>query len=78
MIKSEAELEVNLESIARFYRVIARLRRDIAPLNYRNYEIMAEGPIEHIRRLRREIDEYLGIQEPVARRDEPSAAVGAD
>jgi hypothetical protein len=78
MIKSDADLEVNLESIARFYRVIARLRRDIAPLNYRNFEIMAEGPIEQIRRLRQEIDEYLGIQATSAVPEERSAALGAD
>ena len=78
MIKSDADLDVNLESIARFYRVIARLRREIAPLNYRNYEVMAAGPIEQIRRLRQEIDEYLGIQELASRQAEPSATVGAD
>lgn len=62
MINSDAELEVNLASIDRFYRMIARLRHEVAPLNFRNYEILAEGPIEQIRRLRQEIDEYLGIQ----------------
>ena len=78
MINSDEQMQVNLELIKSMYGVIARLRREIAPLNYRNYEIMAEGPIEQIRRLRQEIDEYLGIQEPAARQDESSAAVGAD
>ena len=62
MITSDAALEVNLEFIVTFYRQIARLRQEIAPRNYRNYEIMAEGPVEQIRRLRQEIDEYLGVQ----------------
>jgi hypothetical protein len=77
MIKSDAELEVNLEWIATFYRTIARLRREIAPSNYRNYEIMAEGPIEQIRRLRQEIDEYLGVryaQDTAAETDAPVEA----
>lgn len=78
MIKSDAEMEVNLEWIARFYRMIARQRREIAPVNYRNYEIMAEGPIEQIRRLRQEIDEYLGVRYEPDEGAAPSAALEAE
>jgi hypothetical protein len=61
----------NLELIAGMYRAIAELHRRIAPLNHQNYLIMAEGPIEQIRRLKAEIDEYLGIvEEPVAAESE--------
>jgi len=52
------------------YDVIVALKRDIAPKNFDNYLILAEGPIEQIRRLRAEIDEYLGIKEAVARAEE--------
>jgi hypothetical protein len=76
-IHSDAEMEVNLELIQGMYRAIAELHRRIAPLNYANYLIMAEGPIEQIRRLRSEIDEYLGIQEPAGVSEEPRASVGA-
>lgn len=62
MITSDEQLKVNLELMASMYEAIASLHRDIAPRNFRNYEILAEGPIEQIRRLRQEIDEYLGIQ----------------
>ncbi|MCI0358726.1 MAG: hypothetical protein L0211_09615 [Planctomycetaceae bacterium] len=62
MIKSDEQMQVNLDLIESMYHAIARLRREIAPLNYRNYEIMAEGPIEQIRRLRQEIDDYLGVR----------------
>jgi hypothetical protein len=77
MIQNDAQMQQNLELIEGMYRAIAELRRRIAPLNYKNYLIMAEGPIEQIRRLRTEIDEYLGIQEPAAVGDEPHAPIGA-
>ena len=67
MINSDAGMQQNLELIGLMYGVIARQKREIAPLNYKNYLIMAEGPIEEIRRLKAEIDEYLGITGAVAR-----------
>lgn len=66
MINSDAALEKNLQLIQSMYQAIVALKRDIAPQNFTNYLILAEGPIEQIRRLRAEIDEYLGIQEAVA------------
>jgi hypothetical protein len=66
MIKSDAEMQVNLESIQGMYRAIAELHRRIAPQNFMNYLIMAEGPIDQIRRLQSEVDEYLGIKEAAA------------
>jgi len=62
MITRNEQLKINLELIASMYEAIASLHRDIAPLSFRNYEILAEGPIEQVRRLRQEIDEYLGVQ----------------
>jgi hypothetical protein len=70
MINSDAGMQQNLELIGLMYGVIARQKREIAPLNYKNYLIMAEGPIEQIRRLKAEIDEYLGIKEAVAMAEE--------
>lgn len=65
-IKTDAEMERNLELIQGMYRAIAELHRRVAPQNFTNYLVFAEGPIERIRRLKAEIDEYLGIQEAVA------------
>jgi hypothetical protein len=78
MIHSDEQMQVNLELIRSMYGVIAKFRREIAPLNYRNYEIMAEGPIEQIRRLKQEIDEYLGIQPAMVREQEATPASAAD
>jgi hypothetical protein len=69
-IQSDAELEVNLELIQGMYRSIAELHRRVAPQNFTNYLVFAEGPIERIRRLKAEIDEYLGITAAVAQAEE--------
>jgi hypothetical protein len=37
-------------------------RRRLAPLNYKNYQVFAEGPLEEIRRLQHDIDEFLSVQ----------------
>lgn len=66
MIESDAELAQSLEQMERMYRALAHLRAEIAPLNYPNFELLAEGPIDEIRKLRSEIDAYLGIREPAA------------
>ena len=70
MIRNDAEMRVNLDLIEGMYRAIVALKRDIAPKNFTNYLILAEGPIEQIRRLRAEIDEYLGITGAVSRAEE--------
>ena len=64
MIQSDAELHQNLELIAGMYRSLLDLHHRVAPQNYQNYLVFAEGPVDEIRRLQREIDEYLGIVEP--------------
>jgi hypothetical protein len=66
MIRNDAELAQSIEQMERMYRALARLRADIAPVNYANFQLLAEGPIDEIRKLRGEIDAYLGIHEPAA------------
>jgi hypothetical protein len=59
MIETDLELQQSIEQLERMYRVLLEFRRRIAPLNYKNYQVFAEGPLEEIRRLQRDIDEYL-------------------
>lgn len=61
MIHSQEGLLLTIEQLERMYRALADLHSRVAPLNYRNYQVFAEGPIDEILKLRREIDEYLGI-----------------
>jgi|RhiMethySRZTD1v2_1073278.scaffolds.fasta_scaffold2772783_2 hypothetical protein len=65
MIHSDAELQQNLELMVGMYRALLDLHQRVAPQNFQNYLVFAEGPIDEIRKLQREIDEYLGIADPV-------------
>lgn len=66
MIENEAGFRQTIEQLERMYRVVAELRARMGAANPAQFELFAEGPIEEIRRLRRDIDQYLGIQEAVA------------
>jgi hypothetical protein len=74
MIETETGLRQTIEVMAGQYRALAALHRDIAPLNFQNYLLMAQGPIDYIRQFQREIHEYLGIAEQMASAepDEPA------
>jgi uncharacterized protein (DUF488 family) len=63
MIQNEQQLEATLEQLMRMYRVLGGLHSKIEPQNDRNYQVFAQGPMDYIVRLRREIDEYLGLDE---------------
>ena len=63
MIESDTQLKVTQEQIQRLESALAILRRTATPA-----EFAAQAPtvIEHIRRMRDEIDTYLGIHEIAA------------
>jgi hypothetical protein len=63
MIESDLELKQSIEQLERMYRVLLEFRRRILPLNYKNYQVFAEGPLEEIKRLQHDIDEYLAKEE---------------
>jgi hypothetical protein len=63
MIQTEEGLQQSIEQLERMYRVLLDFRRRIAPLNYKNYQVLAEGPLEEIRRLQHDIDEYLSVHD---------------
>ena len=67
MIQTDAGLRQTIEQLQRMYEVLAELRAEMGAKNPTHFKLFAEGPTEQIRRLRAEIDEYLGIaEEPVA------------
>jgi hypothetical protein len=61
MIQTHAGLIQLIEQLNRMYSVMVELHSRIAGTNPAHYRLFAEGPIDEIRKLRREIDEYLGI-----------------
>jgi len=58
-IKNEAQLQQVIEQIQGLCRAIESLRMDIFPKNPRNFAIMAEGPVDEIRKLQADIDAYI-------------------
>jgi hypothetical protein len=65
-IKNEAQLQQAIEQIQVLCRAIDSLRADIFPKNPRNFAIMAEGPVDEIRKLQADIDAYIQHLEAAA------------
>ena len=67
MITSDAELMQSVDCMVLMYRALVEQHRRIAPQNFRNYLVLAEGPVDEINRLRRDIHAYLGVTELAAK-----------
>ena len=59
-ITSRDGMQQALEQLARLYDGLAALRRDVEPVNSRNFAMLAEGHLDQIRVLQHELDEYAG------------------
>ncbi len=66
MIANDSELNQSIEQLNRMYRAVAELRSRLGSVNSPQFPLLAEGPVEEIRRLRQEIDAYLGVTTPDA------------
>ena len=73
MIENEAQLSQAVEQIQNLCRAIDALRADIFRKNPRNFAILAEGPVDEIRKLQVDIEDYVSRLERV----EPAAAGGS-
>lgn len=63
MITNEREFQQALEQLARMYRALAALRDEVFPHSARTFALMAEGPLDEIQRLIKQIDDYTGATE---------------
>lgn len=61
MIQNDAQLEQACEALGDLYQVLAAYRTKVLPANPRNYLLLAQGPLEEIRKIQAEIDAYLGL-----------------
>ena len=59
MIENIDQLEQAIGQIERLYQGLDALRKDILPVNAHNFAIVAEGPLDEIRKLQAEIDRYV-------------------
>ena len=60
---NDAELAQAVEQLERMYRALAALRREVYPINPRQFALLAEGPEEEILRLQADINAYTGRNE---------------
>jgi hypothetical protein len=60
-ITSREQMLQAVGQLGRLYEALGALRREVEPLNPRNFAILAEGHLDDIRRLRDELDRYAGV-----------------
>ena len=60
MIENDQQLNQTLEQLARMYRALAALRREVKPQSEQWFAVMAEGPLDMISQLKAEIEAYTG------------------
>ncbi len=61
MIENDEQLHQCIEQLERMYRALGELRTRFQPENPSRYQLMAEGPVDEIRRLQSDIESYLGV-----------------
>jgi hypothetical protein len=59
MIETEVQLQQALEQIENLSVALQSLRADVFPKNPRNFAILAEGPVDEIRKLQAALDDYI-------------------
>ena len=64
MIDSTAQLDLAIEQMGRMQQILESYRGEILPKNPRYFAVFAEGPLDEIRKLQVEIEEYLSRLEP--------------
>jgi hypothetical protein len=68
MIENEDQLRQAIEQIQSLCHAINSLRVDIFPKNPRNFAVLAEGPLDEIRKLQANISDYVSRLEAVPTR----------
>ena len=58
MIANDDEFEQTLEQLDRMNRALSLLRRDVLPQNPQQFALLAEAPLDHIRRFHDELEQY--------------------
>jgi hypothetical protein len=59
MIMSKGDLQVVCDQLGRIETALASLRSEVLPKNKRNFDVLSEGYVEMIDKLKAEIDDYF-------------------
>ena len=59
MIAVAEQLGQAIEQMGRMQRILESYRNELLAKNPRNFALLAEGPLEQLRQLQTQIDEYI-------------------
>jgi DNA anti-recombination protein RmuC len=59
MIETTEQLYQAIEQMGRMQRILESYRNEILTQNPRNFAVLAEGPLEQLRQLQQQVDEYI-------------------
>jgi hypothetical protein len=59
MIETAEQLYQAIEQMGRMQRILESYRNETLTKSPRNFALLAEGPLEQLRQLQRQIDEYI-------------------
>jgi len=66
MIQDVNQLKVTMEQLKRLLRALDDLRETVLPKDPQLFATMAEGPLDDLDRLRKEVREYVDELQPTA------------
>ena len=66
MIETAEQLYQAIEQMGRMQRILESYRDEIFTKNPRNFALLAEGPLEQLRQLQAQVDDYLQRVESIA------------
>jgi hypothetical protein len=66
MIETTDQLYQAIEQMGRMQRILESYRNELLAKNPRNFAVLAEGPLEQLRQLQQQIDDYILILEGAA------------
>jgi len=64
MIETTEQLNQAIEQMGRMQRILESYRTEVLTKNPRNFAMLAEGPLEQLRQLQAQVEEYVRGWEP--------------
>src|SRR4051812_24450632 len=74
MIRDDDELNRTRSALINMESILLSYKQTILPANPARFALMAEPLVDHIRGLRREIEDYIGYTFAVTQQSEPAIA----
>jgi hypothetical protein len=71
MIETIEQVGQAIEQMGRMQRILESCRTEVLAVNPRNFAMLAEGPLEQLRQLQAQVEEYVQHWEAVGSAAEP-------